>query len=90
MMKNFEDHWHEMETHFDFEMVYKTMKLLDWTWGQNEEASIPSVKRIKARAEEICRSAYEKEMQIESAGFSAHYEKDSLHLCFIVDSWETS
>jgi len=89
-MKPFQEHWQEIEDHFDFEMVYQVMKVLDWTWGQNENASIPSVAKIKARAKKICKDAYDKKTVIESGGFGAHYEEDSLHLYFIPESWETN
>ena len=87
---DFEEHWQEIEDNFDFEMVYSAMKLLDWTWGQREEASIPSVQRIKKRAKELCKDAYDNKKTIGTAGFEASFYDDSLLLKFVLEEWETN
>lgn len=88
-MKTFDEHWQEIENNFNFYKVYDVMKLLNWTWGQGDDASIPSVRRIKARAKSLCHNAYKNEHTIGSGGFCATFEGDIMWLEFTIEEWCT-
>lgn len=90
MKRTFEQHWEEIEENFDWKKVYRVMKLLDWTWGMSEEASIPGIERIKKAARERCYGAFTNESGYSgSGGFLAQYKDGCLDLKFVVEEWST-
>jgi hypothetical protein len=87
---------------FNFEKVHDVMEYLNWTWsipGSMNESEIPSLERIKYRAEsmlkEVCMRAYDQENQytIGTGGFevTAFYKDGNitdLELKFVLAQWD--
>lgn len=87
-MKSFEALWLEIEREFNWNRVYKTMKLLDWTWAS--VGGIPDVSNLKMYARELCETAYRKQTSVGTGGFMATYGKYALTLEFTLEIWEAS
>lgn len=87
-MNRFETLWAEIEREFDWNSVYKTMKLLDWTWAI--VGGIPDIPNLKMYARELCETAYRKQTSVGTGGFMASYGEYTLTLEFTLASWEAS
>lgn len=87
----FDQHWGNICDCFNFEMVSKVMKHLDWKWGFDEEP--PSMGKIVTSAQKRCKDAYDEACRnesgictISSGGFEACYNKheDYMYLKFVL------
>lgn len=82
---------------FDFEKVYRVMKLLDWEWSFNDHEDyqkasrgIPSVQTLKKRVLELLQTAYDSKHNINTGGFYVEYDNGHLCLSFCIEGFHTS
>ena len=87
MKHNFEYYWEQIEENFEWNKVYQVMKLLDWTWGLDADASIPSVDMLKSEARRLCYYAHEEQTNISTGGFYAQAYEDGISLSFVLENW---
>lgn len=71
---------------FDFIKVHKCMESLGWKWIIGEDRHIPSVGELYQEAEELLKSAVEKQCNIFSGGLQAYFDGDEVALLFAVDT----
>ncbi|MBP3511153.1 MAG: hypothetical protein J6K19_03830 [Prevotella sp.] len=71
---------------FDFIKVHKCMESLGWNWIIGEDRHIPSVGELYQEAEELLKSAVEKQCNIFSGGLQAYFDGDEVALLFAVDT----
>lgn len=69
---------------FDFIKVHKCMESLGWKWIRGEDRHIPSVGELYQEAEELLKSAVEKQCNIFSGGLQAYFDGDEVTLLFAV------
>lgn len=69
---------------FDFIKVLKCMESLGWKWIIGEDRHIPSVGELYQKAEELLKSAVEKQCSIFSGGLQAHFDGNEVTLLFAV------
>ena len=74
---------------FDFDKVYRVMKVLRWKWSTAEEG-IPCQGEIREEARRLLTQAIETEMSIGSGGLQVTYipTEGFLKLEFIVSEWD--
>jgi hypothetical protein len=69
-----------MET-FDFEMVHRVMKFLDWEW---HSSGVPSIETLKDQARELLQEA-DRGCPLATGGFVAEFDGMDYKLLFYVD-----
>lgn len=87
MEHRFEHYWEQIDENFNWDRVYQSMKLLDWTWGMGADASIPSVAMLKKKAKRLCKDAFVDRQTYSTGGFSAQVDEGMLSLSFILEEW---
>jgi hypothetical protein len=77
----------EILDEFNFELVHRTMKALDWTWYGSD--GVPTIGEIRRRARELLRELIKDNHRcIASGGLYAYKEDGLVGLRFEVTSYE--
>lgn len=69
---------------FNFENVYKYMKLVDWTWSIiNQDGYIPSVKMMKRKVFDLFNDLFENNnTNVSTGGFTVMLDSDGAGISF--------
>lgn len=84
---DFEKLWEQIEENFDWDSVYKTMKMLDWGWDIDGKMVIPQQDAIIQTARMLTHEAYKDKRQHATGGFYASCDENGLSLSFILTEW---
>tara|TARA_R110000824_G_scaffold31652_1_gene102712 strand:+ start:65 stop:352 length:288 start_codon:yes stop_codon:yes gene_type:complete len=73
---------------FNFENVYKYMKLVDWTWALlDHDGYIPSVQMMKRQVFKLFQAIQESESRcISTGGFTVSLDEDGAGIDFSVEN----
>lgn len=87
-MKNRQNKIEHIMDNFQFYLVQRAMKALDWMWWDSSET--PSIERLRSTArdllERVCKGDC---INLSTGGFVARRSGEHLFLSFEVEDWDT-
>ncbi|MEL6835227.1 MAG: hypothetical protein AAFP77_19665 [Bacteroidota bacterium] len=81
--ESFDRVWRVIGNRFDWEKVYKVMKVVDWHW---QDFGVPSVTTIQKEVYKMAKNAWEKKENWASGGFSIGWEGDTFYIDFSLET----